>query len=91
MKHLLKKLPIALIILLAVTSQSFANWEAQKDPMGGDYYRLHNSKTGQTTGTTYDDKKKANKAAKILNKKDKGVMLGPDGQGDYRPGGNFPR
>lgn len=91
MKNLVKQLQLGLIVMVFATSQCFADWESEKDPMGGDFYRVTNTETGQTINKTYGSKKKADKAAKILNKADKSVMLGPDGQGDYRPGGNFPR
>lgn len=59
--------------------------------MGGDFYRVTNSETGKTISNTHESKKQANKAAKIINKASKSVMLGLDGQSDYRPGGNWPR
>lgn len=91
MKNLFNKLLLTFFVMLLATTQIFANWQSQKDPMGGDFYRVTNSKTGQTINKNYDSEKKANKAAKILNKADKSVMLGPDGQGDYVPGRGFPR
>lgn len=75
MKILIIKLSIAFFIILLATTQSFAkgNWVVLNDPFGGNMFRLHNTKTDQTTSTAYKDKKNAKRAAKILNKADKGV------------------
>ncbi len=67
-----------------------AEWEAGEAPKFVGGYTVTNTETGQTLGTRFKSKKQAEKAAEVLNKYDKSVMAGPDGQGDYRPGGDNP-
>ena len=86
MKHLNKTLTFATVIILLMTSQAFAKWEVIKEDKSfanPTQYRLHNTKTGQTTHTTYKEEKSAKKAARILNRKDKSVIPLPGGEGDY--------
>lgn len=78
------------IAITVAASSSIAKWETVKDPFGAKRWRVKNTETGQTISNDYDSKKKAKKAAKILNKADKSVMPGPNGEGDFRGGGQLP-
>lgn len=83
--------PSMIFILLISATHTFAEWEVVDVPKSaGGGYRLHNTDTGQTTETTWKDKKKAKKSAKILNNSDKSVMLDPNGEGDLKEGGDIP-
>jgi len=78
------------VLFVALAPPSFAKWVASQNPtfIGG--YTVENTKTGQRLSTKYKNEKQAKKAAKVLNKADKSVMAGPDGQGDHREGGELP-
>ena len=89
MKKYVMTLAMFSLCALAVTAQ--AEWVAEQNPSFVGGYSVKNTKTGQRLNTRYKTEKKAKKAAKALNKSDKSVMAGPDGQGDYRPGGGMLR
>lgn len=92
MKGIIKLLgKTTLLTILFVTSIAHATWSSYEyRDSDGDYkYGIKDGDNKVKLGLK--NRKKADKVAKKMNKNDKKVMAGPDGQGDYRPGGNFPR
>ena len=76
MKAFKNKLAMAFFIMLISSTQSYAangDWIVTSDPFGGSGHKVENTKTGQILTTNFKNKRKAKKAAKALNKADKGV------------------
>lgn len=89
MKSIFSKTAILCTLFFAFSAN--ATWTSYEYRNSDGEYRYGIKNGNDKIPLNQEKRGKADKAAKKMNKNDKGVMLGPDGQGDYRPGGNFPK
>ena len=83
--------PTSMVLLLGLSLPAFATWSSWEYRDSNGEYRYGIKNGSDKVKLNLKNRKKADKAAKKMNKAEKGVMAGPDGQGDYRPGGELPR
>lgn len=81
---------VGLASMVLVALPAYAYWSSYEYRNSDGEYRYGIRNGTDSVPLNQEDRKKADRAAKAMNKVEKGVMAGPDGEGDYRPGNPFP-